>query len=247
MTIDLNCDMGESFGRYTLGQDAALMPLITSANIACGYHAGDPSVMQATLRLAKQHGVAVGAHPGWPDLQGFGRREMAFSPAEVEALLLYQIGALAGIARAEGLELTHVKPHGALYNQAARDAALAAAVARAVQRFSRSLTLVGLAGSQSLAAAAEIGLPGAAEGFPDRAYLPDGSLMPRSQPGAVLESPAQVAQNAVRLAREGSGTNAVDTLCLHGDNPRALENARAVRDALQFAGIRVARLAASPE
>lgn len=245
--IDLNCDMGESFGRYTLGQDAALMPLITSANIACGYHAGDPLVMQATLRLAKQHGVSVGAHPGWPDLQGFGRREMAFSPAEVEALLLYQIGALAGIARAEGLELSHVKPHGALYNQAARDATLAAAVARAVQRFSRHLTLVGLAGSQSLAAAAEIGLPTLAEGFPDRAYLPDGSLMPRSWPGAVLESPALVAQNAVRLAREGNGTSAVDTLCLHGDNPRALENARAVRDALQLAGIRVARLAASPE
>ncbi len=245
MTIDLNCDMGESFGRYKLGQDAALMPLITSVNVACGYHAGDPLVMQATLRLAKQHGVAVGAHPGWPDLQGFGRREMAFSPAEVEALMLYQIGALAGLARAEGLELTHVKPHGALYNQAARDPVLAAAVARAVQRFSRDLILVGLAGSHSPAAAAEIGLPYAAEGFPDRAYLPDGSLLPRNQPGAVLDSPADVAGNAVRLAREGFGTHAIDTLCLHGDHPRAFENARAVRDALQLAGVGIARFGAA--
>ncbi|GAP15921.1 uncharacterized protein, homolog of lactam utilization protein B [Longilinea arvoryzae] len=245
MEIDLNCDMGESFGRYTLGQDAALMPLITSANIACGCHAGDPLVMQATLRLAGQHNVAAGAHPGWPDLQGFGRREMTFSPAEAEALVLYQIGALAAFARAEGLELTHVKPHGALYNQAARDPALAAAVARAVRRFSRHLVLVGLAGSCSLAAAAEIGLPAAAEGFPDRAYLPDGSLMPRSQPGAVLESPVEVARNAVRLAQAGIGTGAIDTLCLHGDHPRAVENARVVRDALQLAGIEIARFSGS--
>lgn len=247
MTIDLNCDMGESFGRYTLGQDAALMPLITSTNIACGYHAGDPLVMQATLRLARQLGVAAGAHPGWPDLQGFGRREMAFSPAEVEALVLYQIGALAALARAEGIELTHVKPHGALYNQAARDPGLAAAVARAVQRFSRNLVLVGLAGSHSLAAAAEIGLDTAAEGFPDRAYLADGSLLPRSQPGAVLETPAEVAQNAVRLAQEGIGAHALATLCLHGDHPHAVENARAVRDALQFAGIPLARFTGSRE
>lgn len=240
-TIDLNCDMGESFGRYTLGADAALMPLITSANIACGYHAGDPTVMQATLQLAAQHGVAAGAHPGWPDLQGFGRREMTCSPAEVEAIVLYQIGALAAFARAGGVELGHVKPHGALYNQAARDPALAAAVARAVQHFSRDLALVGLAGSHSLAAAAELGLRVAAEAFPDRAYLPDGSLMPRSQPGAVLDSPAEVAQNAVRLAREGIAAHPIDTLCLHGDSPRALENALAVRAALQEAGIAVAR------
>lgn len=244
MTIDLNCDMGESFGRYTLGQDAALMPLITSANIACGWHAGDPLVMQATLRLCRQHGVAAGAHPGWPDLQGFGRREMSVAPDEVEALLLYQIGALAGLARAESVELSHVKPHGALYNQAARDPLLAAAVARAVLRFSRDLLLVGLAGSQLLAAAAEIGLRTAAEAFPDRAYRPDGSLLPRSQPGAVLESAGRVAQNAVRLATEGIGGQKVDTLCLHGDNPAALENARALRAALQAAGILVARSSA---
>jgi len=244
--VDLNCDLGESFGRYQLGSDAALMPLITSANIACGFHAGDPLVMQAILRLALQHNLAPGAHPGWPDLQGFGRREMALSPAEAEAAVLYQIGALAAFARAEGVELTHVKPHGALYNQAARDPDLAAAVARAVQRFSRDLMLVGLAGSHSLSAAAEIGLPAAAEAFPDRGYLPDGSLMLRSRPGAVLESPAEIAQNAVRLASQGlqagSQTWTIDTICLHGDHPRALENARAVRSALQSAGIAVARM-----
>jgi len=244
--IDLNCDLGESFGRYQLGSDAALMPYLTSANIACGFHAGDPLVMQATLRLALQHNLALGAHPGWPDLQGFGRREMALSPDEAEAAVLYQIGALAAFARAEGAELTHVKPHGALYNQVTRDPALAAAVARAVQRFSRELILVGLAGSHSLAAAAEIGLPAAAEAFPDRAYLPDGSLMPRGRPGAVLESPAEIAQNAVRLASQGLQTGSqiwtIDTLCLHGDHPRALENARAVRSALQSAGITVARI-----
>jgi UPF0271 protein len=167
---------------------------------------------------------------------------MALPPDEAAAAVLYQIGALAGFARAEGVELTHVKPHGALYNQAARDPALAAAVARGVQRFSRELILVGLAGSHSLSAAAEIGQPCAAEAFPDRAYLPDGSLMPRSQPGAVLASPDEIAHNALRLAQTGISGTIVDTLCLHGDHPRALENARAVRSALQSAGIAVARL-----
>lgn len=240
--IDLNCDLGESFGRYQLGSDAAIMPYITSANIACGYHAGDPTVMQATLRLAKAHGVAAGAHPGWPDLQGFGRREMTFSTVETRALVLYQVGALAALARAEGVELTHVKPHGALYNQAARDPALAAAVAAALRDFSRALVLVGLAGSRLIEAARENGLHAAAEAFPDRAYLPDGTLMPRSQPGAVLESAAEIAKNALRLAREGIRGAPIDTLCLHGDHPNALENARAVRAAFEQAGIQVGPL-----
>lgn len=243
MKIDLNCDLGESFGRYTLGNDADIMPFITSANIACGFHAGDPSVMQATVRLAKRHGVAIGAHPGWPDLQGFGRREMTASPDEVEALVLYQIGALAAFARAEGVPLMHVKPHGALYNQAAKDRALAEAVARAVRRFSRDLVLVGLAGCGLVAAAAEMGLRVAHEAFPDRAYAPDGSLLPRSMPGAVIHDPTQVAENAVRLAREGIRFGEVriwpDTLCLHGDNPRAAQNARLVREALAAAGVAV--------
>lgn len=243
MKIDLNCDLGESFGRYTLGNDAAIMPFITSANIACGFHAGDPSVMQATVRLSRQHGVAVGAHPGWNDLQGFGRRELTASPDEVEALVLYQIGALAAFARAEGVDLAHVKPHGALYNQAAQDRRLADAIARAVKRFSRDVVLVGLAGSGLVAAGAEMGLSVAHEAFPDRNYHPDGTLMSRNLPGAVREDPQHVAQNAVRLAREGIcfGGQVVipDTLCLHGDNPRAAENARLVRDALFAAGVEV--------
>ncbi|MEJ5222986.1 MAG: 5-oxoprolinase subunit PxpA [Anaerolineales bacterium] len=247
MNIDLNCDLGESFGRYTLGDDAALMPFITSANIACGFHAGDPVVMQSTVRLAKRHGVAVGAHPGWPDLQGFGRREMTTAPDEVEALVLYQVGALAAFARAEGVDLTHVKPHGALYNQSARDPALAAAIARAVRRFSRDVILVGLAGCGLAAAGVEAGLRVAHEGFPDRNYNPDGTLMSRSLPGAVIEDPQQVAQHAVRLAREGirfGGQVIVpDTLCLHGDNPHAAENARTVRAALEAAGVDVRSLA----
>ena len=236
MQIDLNCDLGESFGAYALGNDAAIMPFITSANIACGFHAGDPSVMQETVRLAKRHGVAIGAHPGWPDLQGFGRREMNISPAEAEALVLYQIGALAAFVRAEGAELVHVKPHGALYNQAARDPALAEAVARAVKRFSVDLLLVGLAGSGLVEAGRASGLRVAGEAFPDRGYNPDGTLMSRHLPGAVLETPAEIAANAVRLAREGIqfGGRVIipDTLCLHGDHPGAPENARQVREAL---------------
>lgn len=243
MKIDLNCDLGESFGRYALGDDALIMPLITSANIACGFHAGDWLTMQATVRLAKRHGVAVGAHPGWPDLQGFGRREMSFSPEETEALTLCQIGALAAFAKAEGVELRHVKPHGALYNQSARERGLAEAVARAVKRFSAGLALVGLAGSRSVEAAQEMGLRVLNEGFPDRGYAPDGMLIPRGQPGALLSSVEEVAAHAVELARNGiqfGGRRVqVDTLCLHGDTVHAVGNARAVREALQSAGIEV--------
>jgi UPF0271 protein len=246
MKIDLNCDLGESFGLYALGNDAAIMPLITSANIACGFHAGDASVMQATVRLAKQHSVAVGAHPGWPDLQGFGRREMNLSPEETEALVLYQIGALAAFAKAEGVELRHVKPHGALYNQAAKERKLADAIARAVKRFSGDLILVGLAGSRLVDAGEEIGLRVANEGFPDRAYNADGSLKSRSLPGAVIESPEEVGRNAIRLVREGIQFGGrvvrVETLCLHGDHPGAVENAKALREALGRSGIEVARM-----
>jgi len=247
MQIDLNCDMGESFGAYRLGDDAALMPLITSANIACGFHAGDPLVMEQTVHLAARHGVAVGAHPVYPDLQGFGRRSMDLAPEEVEAITLYQVAALAGFAHAAGVELVHVKAHGALYNQAAADRRLADAVARAVRRFSPSLILVGLAGSKLIAAAEEAGLRAASEAFPDRAYQPDGSLMPRRLPGAVLEDVEQVAAHAVELAREGICVGetriAVDTLCLHGDHPHAAQNARALREALAAAGVEVRGLA----
>ena len=246
LTLDLNSDLGESFGAWQMGDDAALMDLITSANLACGLHAGDPLGMARTLRLAKRAGVAVGAHPGYADLQGFGRRELHLSPEEVEALVLYQVGALAGLARAEALTLGHVKPHGALYNQAARDPALAAAIARAVAAFDRTLILVGLAGSALLSAGAAAGLRVAAEGFPDRAYNPDGTLRARGLTGAVLAAPAEVAAQAVQLAVEGIRIGdrrlRVDTLCLHGDHPAAVANARAVRAALTKHGIKVRAL-----
>jgi UPF0271 protein len=244
--IDLNCDMGESFGRYSLGNDEAIMPFITSANIACGLHAGDPLVMRQTVRLAKQYGVAIGAHPGWPDLQGFGRHQMSLTPDEAEAFILYQIGALAAFAKAEDGALHHVKPHGALYNQAAQDKALASAIARAVKRFSVDLILVGLAGSGLVEAGVEAGLKVANEGFPDRNYNSDGTLISREQADAIIESPEEVAAQAVRLAQEGiifDGQRIrIDTLCLHGDNQYAVQNTKLVRDALEKAGIQIAAL-----
>jgi UPF0271 protein len=251
MKIDLNCDLGESFGAYTIGNDEALLPLLTSANIACGYHAGDPQVMARTVRLAAQHGVAVGAHPGFPDLAGFGRRAMQLSPEEIENCVLYQVGALAAFARAAGVPLVHVKPHGALYNLAAGDPAIAAAIARGAASFSRDLILVGLANSAAMAEAAQAaGLRFAAEAFADRVYNPDGTLQSRRIAGSLITDPARAAAQAVRIARDGlvlahDGTHVAihaDTLCLHGDNPAALANAQAVRQALAAAGIEVQAL-----
>jgi 5-oxoprolinase (ATP-hydrolysing) subunit A len=243
MKIDLNCDMGESFGQYKLGDDAAVMPFISSANIACGLHAGDPLVMQSTIRLARIHGVAIGAHPGWPDLQGFGRREMNLTADEAETFVLYQIGALAAFAKAEGARLRHVKPHGALYNQAARDRTLADAIARAVKRIDKDLILVGLAGSELIAAGQDLDLRVAGEGFPDRRYNPDGTLASRKDAHAMLESPEEVADHAVALAQAGIDFDGrrvqVDTLCLHGDNVHAAQNAKLVREALSKSGIEV--------
>ena len=245
--VDLNCDMGESFGPWKLGADAAVMASITSANIACGFHAGDPGVMRETIRLAAEAGVAVGAHPGFPDLGGFGRREMQVAPREVEDLMLYQIGALAGLARAAGVTLRHVKPHGALYNMAVRDRRLADAIARAVAGFDTSLVLFGLAGSVMLDAGRDAGLKVAAEGFADRMYEPDGSLTPRSRAGAVVADPADVARRAVRLVRDGAVITSsgsvlplqIDTICVHGDTPGADVSARELRKALTQAGITV--------
>ena len=239
--------MGESFGRYRLGQDEAMMPHITSANIACGYHAGDPLVMDVTVRLAARHGVGIGAHPGFPDLQGFGRRNMNLSADELEAFVLYQVAALAGFARAAGVELAHVKAHGALYNMAAKDRAMAAAIARGVARFSKDLIFVGLAGSLLLEAGAEAGLRVAREAFADRAYEADGSLRSRRLPGAVLESAEQAAAQAVRMAREGvvvayNGEEVhveADTLCVHGDTPTALLIVQAIRRELANADVKV--------
>jgi 5-oxoprolinase (ATP-hydrolysing) subunit A len=232
MKIDLNCDMGEN-----IGNDENIMSYITSANIACGFHAGDAKTMQATVRSAKKHGVNVGAHPSWLDVEGFGRREMSLPPDEVEAMVLYQIGALAAIAKAEGVELVHVKPHGAIYNQAAKDRALAMSIARAVKRFSGDLILVGLAGSELIEAGLEVGLRVMNEGFPDRNYNPDGTLVSRKEPHAIIESPDEVAKHAVELIQNGilfwEKRVQVDTLCLHGDHPRAAENAKLVRGILK--------------
>jgi UPF0271 protein len=245
--IDLNCDMGESFGPYRLGNDEALMPLITSANIACGYHAGDPLVMDRTVRLAVQHGVAIGAHPGFPDLVGFGRRPMHLSPEEVENDVLYQVGALAAFVRAAGSKLAHVKPHGALYNMAAADLELARAIAHGIARAGPDLILIGLAGSALTAAAQEVGLLAISEGFADRAYNADGTLRSRKLPGAVLHDPEAAAAQAVQLACEGSviahsGEHVplhVDTLCIHGDTPEAVAIARAIRRRLAENGVEV--------
>ncbi|MBI4786948.1 MAG: LamB/YcsF family protein [Chloroflexi bacterium] len=252
LRIDLNCDMGESFGAYTIGADEALMPLITSANIACGFHAGDPRVMDRTVALAQAHGVAVGAHPGFPDLAGFGRRNMQLTPEELEAAVLYQIGALAAFCRAHGVPIVHVKAHGALYNLAATDAATASAIARGIARVDRTLAMVGLASSDTVArAAASEGLPFAREAFADRVYNADGTLQSRQIPGSLISDPLRAAQQAVNIARgfviahDGSRVEIrAQTVCLHGDNPAVLANTQAVRQALQEAGVEIKRLGA---
>jgi 5-oxoprolinase (ATP-hydrolysing) subunit A len=251
---DLNCDMGESFGAYTIGADEAVMPSITSANIACGYHGGDPGVMRRTVCLARDAGVAVGAHPGFPDLQGFGRRDLRLMPQDAEDMVLYQIGALASIARAEGVELAHVKPHGALYNMAVRDRSLADAIARAVVAIDSPLALFALPNSELARAGAALNLRVALEGFADRAYEPDGSLTPRLRGGAVIHDLDIVVQRAVRLIVDGEVvatdgsilTMQVDTICVHGDTPGAATLARAIRAGLERAGVMVAAVAGHP-
>jgi UPF0271 protein len=247
-TVDLNCDMGESFGAYCIGADAEVMSSISSANVACGYHGGDPAVMRSTVRLARGAGVGVGAHPGLPDLPGFGRREMRVTPQETEDMVLYQIGALAAIAKSEGVRLRHVKAHGALYNMAARDRGLADAIARAVRAFDPSLILFGLPSSELLRAGEAAGLAVASEGFADRAYEPDGSLTPRSRSGSVIHDLETVVERAVRMVVEGRVTATdgsviplqIDTLCTHGDTPGAAALTRALRAGLERAGVVIA-------
>ena len=253
MRIDLNGDVGESFGAYEIGHDAALIPVLTSANVACGFHAGDPGVMRATVALAREHGIAIGAHPGFPDLAGFGRREIKASAREVEDFVAYQIGALAGIAAAQSMRVTHVKPHGALYNMAARDEVLADAIARATASVDRSLMLFGLPGSKSLDAARRHGLRAVSEAFADRAYRADGSLVPRSEPGAVIDDADAVVERAVSIARDrvvvaADGTRVtldVETICVHGDTPGAAVLAARIRQALSDAGIQIRAVAAA--
>ncbi|MEO6295464.1 MAG: 5-oxoprolinase subunit PxpA [Candidatus Limnocylindria bacterium] len=243
--MDLNADLGESYGHWTLGDDDRLVKHITSANLACGFHAGDFRVMEATVALCRRAGVAVGAQPGYPDLMGFGRRPLPFEPDEVESLVRYQIGALEAFCRAHGVEMRHVKPHGALYNQAAADPALAAAVARAVSRFSRELALFGLASSEPMAsAAADAKLRFVPEAFADRRYLADGSLQPRTEPGSLITDADAAAEQAVQVthgavtAVDGSRLELLaESICCHGDTPGAVEIAAAVRRALEAAGV----------
>jgi UPF0271 protein len=244
--------MGEGFGVYPLGRDAELLAVVTSANIACGFHAGDPSVMDLTVALAVKAGVAIGAHPGFPDLRGFGRRKVDADPAEVERDVLYQVGALQAFARAHGARVGHVKAHGALYNQAAEEEGMARAVARGIARAGTDLVMVGLASTQVMRRAAdEAGVRFAAEAFADRRYERDGTLQSRKVPGSLITDPAAAADQAVRIARDGTVIAAdrtevrlrADTLCLHGDNPAAVANAVAVRRALEQAGVEVRALA----
>jgi UPF0271 protein len=233
-----------------MGDDAGLIPLVTSVNIACGAHAGDPSTIEHAVRVAVRHGVAVGAHPGYPDLVGFGRRDLDMQSEELEASLVYQIGAVDAFAREAGLTLRHVKPHGALYNRAAHDPALASTIARAVRRVSADLVLVALAGSDLIEAGRAAGLAVAAEAFADRAYEADGSLRSRRLPDALLPTAEAAAEQAVAIARDGvvrahDGRIVevrADTICIHGDTPGAAAYARAVRSALEAAGVTVAAL-----
>lgn len=250
MRVDLNTDTGEAFGRWKICDDEALLPYVSSANVACGTHAGDPLVMESITAACARHGVGMGAHPGFPDLQGFGRREMRMSPAEIEAFMMYQIGALRVFAEYHGQPLTHVKPHGSLYNMASVDESIAMAVARGVARSMRkgeTLVLVGLANSLMIDAAKRIGIPVASEGFCDRGYTSDGNLAKRGTPGALISEPSEVAKRAVQMVTQGKVTSMdgthvplkVDTICIHSDTPGALDIAVCVCSALKEAGIEI--------
>ncbi len=247
MRIDLNCDLGEGFGVYGLGDDAALLQHVSSANIACGFHAGDPNIMRRTVRLALENQVAIGAHPGLPDLAGFGRRNMSVNATETRDLVLYQIGALEAFVRAEGGRLRHVKPHGALYNMAATQQELALAIAQAVAEFDQKLVLVGLAGSSLIEAGRAMGLSTAQEAFADRTYQSDGTLTSRRAAGAVLHDADAVVQQCLSIVQRGEvatvsgGTIPLraDTICVHGDTPGAAVLVATLRRELEQAGIEI--------
>lgn len=248
--MDINCDMGESFGPWKMGRDAEIMPLITAANVACGFHAGDPLVMAQTIALAQRHGVAVGAHPGYRDLQGFGRRPMDCSEEEVYGDVLYQLGAIEALCRAQRVRLRHVKPHGALYNVAARDERTARGIVRAIRAFDPDLVLYALPGGELAREGERSGLRVAYEVFADRNYNPDGTLVSRRLADAFVHDPEEAAERVLRMVTEGrvravDGTDLpvrADTVCIHGDGPMAVEIARAVRRRLEAAGLAVAPL-----
>lgn len=248
--IDLNSDLGESFGAYKIGSDADVIPLISSANVACGFHAGDPAVMAKTVALCAQSGCALGAHPGYPDLVGFGRRNMAVSPADVKAMVTYQIGALDGFCKAAGIRMQHVKPHGAMYNMAAKDEALARAICEAIYEYDKDLILMGLAGSQMLVQAKALGLRCAAEVFADRAYEEDGTLVARSKPGSMIHDEDEAVSRVIRMIREGKVTAitgkdiaiTADSVCVHGDSEQALAFVQKLREAFAAEGIKIVPL-----
>jgi UPF0271 protein len=254
-TIDLNADLGESFGPWSMGDDPAMLDVVTSANVACGFHAGDPLTLSRTCHEAAARGVVVGAQVGYRDLVGFGRRHLDMSPEELGADVLYQLGALDAMARGAGTQVRYVKPHGALYHTVVRDEALADAVIGAVRRYDSTLHVVGMPGSLLLEVAEEAGLVAVPEAFADRAYNPDGTLVPRGEPGAILNDPAEVAARMVRLVTEGvvpavDGTDVMvhaSSICTHGDSPGAVAMARAVREALLAAGVSLRPFAALPD
>jgi 5-oxoprolinase (ATP-hydrolysing) subunit A len=251
--VDLNCDMGESFGAYSLGNDAQILDFVTSANIACGFHAGDPSVMKRTVHAAVEKGVAIGAHPGYRDLEGFGRRFVELTPDEAYDLVVYQVGALHGFVVAAGAKMQHVKPHGAFYNAAAVDIEMAGAIAHAVRDIDSELVLFGLSGSDLITAGEKAGLRTASETFADRTYQRDGTLTSRRQPGAMVEDHDRAVDQAIRLVKEGRVSSLqgvdvdvrADTICIHGDGPHALEFARMIRARLEDSGIAVKAVAST--
>lgn len=245
--VDLNCDLGESFGAYKIGKDEDIIPLISSANVACGAHAGDPDVMAKTADICKSSGVSMGAHPGFFDLMGFGRRNLAVSPEEAKNLIIYQIGALDAFAKSRGIKLSHVKPHGALYNMAAKDARLAAAIAEGIYSYNPELILLGLSGSEMLKAAENIGLPCAAEVFADRAYEDDGTLVARSKPGAMIKDEDEAVSRVIKMIKEHKVTTisgkeieiSPASVCVHGDSEKALLFVKKIRDALTSENIEI--------
>lgn len=248
--VDLNSDLGESFGRYTLGMDDKIIPLITSANVACGYHASDPVVMDRTVSMAKEAGIRVGAHPGFPDLMGFGRRNMAVSPAEAKAYVLYQLGALEGFCRAKGVKLQHVKPHGALYNMAAKDYELSKGICEAIYEFDKELIVLALSGGELAHAAKDMGLRTALEVFADRAYEEDGTLVNRRKEGAMITDENEAIARVVRMIKEKKVTAITgkdipiqaDSVCVHGDGVKALAFVEKIRATLTAEGIEICSL-----
>ena len=248
--VDLNSDLGESFGNYTLGMDEEILKYVSSANVACGWHAGDPMVMEKTIALAKEYGTAVGAHPGFPDLMGFGRRNMAVTPEEAKAYVKYQLGALWAFTESYGLKIQHVKPHGAIYNMAAVDEKLAIAMCEAVYEVDKDIIFMGLAGSKMITVAEKVGLKAASEVFADRAYNDDGTLVSRKLPGSMIKDKDLAIKRVVRMIKEGkvetiNGNHIdikADSVCVHGDNPKALEFVKNIRETLISEGITIKNL-----